>query len=237
MCCYRSHRTGICFGYSFAHITSFVLNITVPVACIRTLKHIVSSRVLYIASFTRKVQRIFSGCKADRFGYTHKRPKHMDELRITFVFFIFIFSCHIVLHRALLLWGRETMHTLWCYAAGAIMLCVLWRFGLLAYPLSTLIFYTLLSAGMCVLYMSFFLDAQTPAAIIVDAFTFRKTQDMRSIVALFNKHHVFEKRIDNLVSFGLVKKRNMRYMVTRRGIWIAAMIRWYHVIFHRPAGG
>jgi hypothetical protein len=161
----------------------------------------------------------------------------MNELLITFLFFIFIFTCHIVLHRFLTLWGIRTVHTLWCYVAGEVVLFFLWHNRLLLYPVSTVVVYTLLSFGISISYMSFFLGAQTPATMIVRAFAARKTLTMRSILALFNKQYIFEKRIDNLLSSGLVKRRGMRYTATTNGTYIAALIRWYQFLFHRPAGG
>jgi len=161
----------------------------------------------------------------------------MDELLITFLFFIFIFSCHVVLHRLLYFRRIRSVHTIWCYAAGGILFLILANGGLLSYPLSAFVVYTLLSFGISILYMSLFLGAQTPAASIVSAFGIRKSQTMQSLVRLFHKKHLFEKRIENLLSFGFIKNHGIRYRITATGRCVALFIRWYQLLNNRPAGG
>lgn len=168
---------------------------------------------------------------------THRRPKAMDELFIILLYFIFVFSCHIVLHRVLALRRIRTVHTVWSYVLGGILLGMIISKGLLSYPVSAVCVYVLLSIGMSIVYISFFLGAQTPASIILDAFLKRKTLSKKAIVSLFTKKHIFEKRIENLISFTLVEKNGMRYVSTVRGRYIAGAIRMYQRIFNRPSGG
>ena len=165
------------------------------------------------------------------------RPKRMDELFITILFFIFIFSCHIVLHRLLALWNVRTIRSLWCYIFGGMLLIVCSLQGLLAYPVSAFCLYVLLSIGISILYTSFFLGAQTPAAIILDAFFRRNKQTSATIASLFAKNHLFEKRVRNLLAWELVRKKGNRVCPTAKGHWIALIITWYQRVFNRPTGG
>lgn len=168
---------------------------------------------------------------------THRRPNAMDELFITLLFFIFIFSCHIVLHRVLALWGIRSVRTVWCYVVGGMLLGIIIYKGLLSYPVSAACVYILLSIGISITYVSFFLGAQTPASIIINTFSKRRTLSKKSIISLFTKKHIFEKRIENLMSFKLVRKNGMRYGATANGRYIAGTIRAYQRIFNRPTGG
>jgi hypothetical protein len=90
---------------------------------------------------------------------------------------------------------------------------------------------------MSIVYISFFLGAQTPASIILDAFLKHPTMSKKAIVSLFVKKHIFEKRIENLVAFTLIRKNGTRYVATARGRCIAGIISVYQRIFNRPAGG
>jgi hypothetical protein len=161
----------------------------------------------------------------------------MDELFILFLFFIFIFSCHIVIHRLLNFWSVRSVHTILCYPIGFVLLIFIGRAGLLTYPIASLFVYVLLSTGMSILYMSFFLGAQTPAAIILRAFSIHRTLTKQKIISLFSRQHIFEKRIENLLRFGLIKYSKRTYIVTTRGQFVVNILFVYQRIFNRPLGG
>jgi hypothetical protein len=161
----------------------------------------------------------------------------MDELFITLLFFIFIFSCHVVLHRVLALWGIRTVRTVWFYVLGCIPLLIVIQKGLLSYPVSAVCVYVFLSIGISVTYITFFLGAQTPASTILYAFSKRRVLSKKSIILLFTKEHIFDKRIENLMSFTLVGKNGRRYVATPCGLLVAGAIWAYERIFARPTGG
>jgi hypothetical protein len=109
--------------------------------------------------------------------------------------------------------------------------------GLLSYPFPAVCVYVLLSIGISITYISFFLGAQTPASIILNTFSKHPVMSKKDIVSLFTKRYIFEKRIENLMSFKLVKKQGGRYVATVHGRHIAGAIAVYQRIFNRPSGG
>ena len=161
----------------------------------------------------------------------------MMSLLVTSGIFFFFLGLHVLVHRVLWTRGIVTMKSMAVYIPGPVVILLLWKIGILAYPLSSVVLYMLILSAFAPMYLAMTLEGQTPASLILAAFSRKKTRTFRELSALFTEKGLFWDRIDTLLLSGFIRKKADRYTVTPRGQLIVGFMTWYRVIFNRPLGG
>lgn len=150
------------------------------------------------------------------------------------VFFL-SFIAHIVLHRVR---SRRSMTSACVYCGGFVLLVVITQDMSLPYPISSLVLYSLLSLFASYLYVGVLLGGETPSSMILLALKKRSVVSESELCALFSREKLLEKRIDDLISSGLVTKdREGRLFVTKKGEGMMVFVYLYRTIFARATGG
>ncbi len=161
----------------------------------------------------------------------------MSSLVYTVGIFLVIFILHSVLHQILKLFGVVTFKSMVVYVLGFLPLIILWKEGFLVIPMSSCIFYILLVFVVAPYYLAVTLEGETPAAMILKAFSLKKMWTVKELISLFTVQGLLWDRINKLESTGLIRKRKEHFIATSNGLRVVAWIEWYRKLFHRSVSG
>jgi hypothetical protein len=160
----------------------------------------------------------------------------IDGVIIIVAFFV-SFILHVIIHRSLCVRGIVTVKTISVYLVGLGIVIVGFAYGILRFPVTSFLLYGLAVLITSIYYLGACLDGETPADMILDAFTRKKIWKRTELQRLFSSQGLLWDRVDELIAAGLVKRHGARFVVTQKGKWITLCIESYQRLFSRPLGG
>jgi hypothetical protein len=150
---------------------------------------------------------------------------------ISLFVFAYVFAIHIILHRVLLRAGTVSLKTLAVYPAGLILMLYL------PSPVYMILFYSLFSLLVSVLYLGVCLGGQTPASMILDAYKGKKSFTEKQLIALFSPDLLLWKRLDDLLRSKLVTKTRDRYCISPGGNVLYTFFHAYQTLINSRKNG
>lgn len=151
----------------------------------------------------------------------------MASFFIVIFCFSFSFILHIAAHRII------RLRSIAAYLAGAVLLYVFSRRGLLALPCSSGFLYLLVSVTAILFYVGISLGTETPSSIILSSFKRNKRQTFKDLTALFTDKGLIVNRIDDLTQSKLITRHERAFILTGRGKIMWRVMETYRRIFHR----
>ncbi len=124
------------------------------------------------------------------------------------------------------------MRSAYIYVFGYIGVYIGAFFGLVVYPLSGYVMYTLCIMVATLFYMTPYLAGQTPASMILSAMHRNKRMTKEEILALFSEEKLIKKRIIDLKRAGLLRQDATGISMSSFGRVVVALTRVYQKIFN-----
>jgi hypothetical protein len=153
----------------------------------------------------------------------------MNDIATAVLIFVLSFVVHVITHRLLIQWRILTVVTFIMYAPGGFVLIGITH----SLPICAFLLYLLMTFTIFPFYLGVVLGGETPASTIMQAFRKKSTRSERELAGLFTEHGILGKRIEDLKSSGLIKKREDKYIATNRGRIVVLWFSWYQTVFAR----
>lgn len=152
-----------------------------------------------------------------------------ETFMTSYLLVLFCFLISFILHVLL----RKHIPVLIAYMAGACLLFVFVRMGLIQLPWSSGLLFMLLSCTAMLFYIAISLGTELPTSIILESFKKKKEQSLSQLTALFSDKGLILNRVDDLVQSGLVDRTGQRLTMTTRGNTVWNIMRLYQLAFNR----
>lgn len=143
----------------------------------------------------------------------------MKEIGASFVFFTVFTVLLLCAHKRMLRYGKRTLAIFLVYPLGLIAFGVITTLSYAA-----MIVYSLLSLLAFILLITPVLGDTAPTSRMLLYLRDHRRSSVRALVQLFSDKTMIEKRLDDLVTAGLVCVHDGRYMATAAGKLVAWVI-------------
>jgi glucan phosphoethanolaminetransferase (alkaline phosphatase superfamily) len=154
----------------------------------------------------------------------------MDKL-----FFALVIACilHLILHRLCIHTKWKTTNSLLSYPFLFILLLI----TPMDFKLTNCIIYCLLSLIISIVYLSqLSLQNITPMATILNALRTNRSLSINTLLDLFSTQDLIDKRLDDLLTSGLIQKQDKDYKLSHLGRLVKSIITIFEFIFVKTGG-
>jgi len=152
---------------------------------------------------------------------------------------IFSVSCilHVITHRALVTHGIRTIKSALVYGGGLLVLLSLCFTGGVSLPITSILLYALSSFLVSWFSLAPYLGGETPTSMILDSYATKTSQTEKDLQKLFTERGLVGKRLNDLVTSGMVVQKNTKFSVSSKGKIAVKAIMFYQKVFNRTMSG